>query len=217
MGRTLVPSRARNTARVCDPTRVGGGNSGAHTHTSRRRRRDDGVRRRSSHVPVLPRKSTIRQSIGRSANRKPDSNAQGTLSTYSARITYMRSGGGGASGDERRHAGTAASGSRRRRQQTAASERANGSERASERRRASERTNGGERTNERAAAAAAASGGGRRHVFPYANRRTPPVVRCVFRGEHGRAGAKDRERPDADAASGRERKGLTMVRKLRTM
>ena len=103
-----------------------------------------------THVPVLPRKSTIRRSIGRSANRKPDSNAQGTLSTYSARITYMRSGGGGASGDERRHAGTAASGSRRRR--------------ASERTAASERANGGERASERTAA----SGGGRRHVFPYA-------------------------------------------------
>ena len=110
--------RGRNTARVCDPTRVGGGNSGAHTHTARRRRRDDGVRRRSSQVPVLPRKSTIRRSIGRSANRKPDSNAQrhsidilGPNNVYAERRRRR----------ERRR--TAARGHSGERQQTAASER----------------------------------------------------------------------------------------------
>ena len=50
----------------------------------------------------------------------------------------------------------------------------------------------------------------------YGVKQSPRSARPHAR-DGGAAPAKDRERPDADAASGRERKGLTMVRKLRTM
>ena len=167
VGGALVPSRARNTARVCDPTRVGGGNDGAHTTHGTTAATRPCVRRRSSQAPVLLGQSTIRRSIGRNANRKSDSNTQGTLSTYPGRITS--SGGGG----ERRRGratridtknGASGANERRRRQRCGRTSERAANERAANERTASERANAERRASERANGGERRSGGGRRYV-----------------------------------------------------